>query len=458
MVRALLRPGYVATHLFWIHLKGLVTLPWAAMTFWRMWHTSDAVGIGACAQGRTVVMIAVADMRVDPRVEREARALAAAGFEVVVIWTDPVLSGTGIAALIDWGPRITFHSVPQSSGEFSQHFPGFLGPAMLTAALAYRPFAFHGHDLSTALIALTAARRSGAHAVCDYHEWYSENVTWHPFSRVYRPHSWPRKAAYRWLERLGFRHASGLVTVCDSIADAMTVQMGDGRLKVEVIRNIPDRSRTPSRAYAPLKHQFNLPEATFVMLWQGGLGPSRMIEPVIEALAFAPLCTFVIRGPDIETYGPSYRAIATRAGTSDRLILAPPVPSQDVVAAARGADIGVWTLPDLCKNFSFALPNKIFEYLASDLPLLVANYPEARRLACDYDVGLTFDPYDPRSIAEAINRFVENPDVLNRCRKNIPIALHKLDADAEWGKLVAIYTALENQRSPQARADCEEGA
>jgi glycosyltransferase involved in cell wall biosynthesis len=211
---------------------------------------------------------------------------------------------------------------------------------------------------------------------------------------------------------------------------------------VHVVRNIPDRAREPTRPYPLLKEQLGLPADRFLLLWQGGIGPSRMIEPIIEALAFAPACTLLIRGPEIETYGPGYAAIAARIGASGRLILAPPVPSRDVVAAARGADAGIWTLPDLCKNFSYALPNKIFEYLSSGLPALVAHYPEAMRLVQEHRVGLTFDPYDPRSIAASINRLVEDAALRRELAANAGIALAAMDASAEWGKLVALYGSL----------------
>jgi glycosyltransferase involved in cell wall biosynthesis len=251
------------------------------------------------------------------------------------------------------------------------------------------------------------------------------------------------KQAYRWLERLCFAHASALVTVCHSIADAMTDEFGHGMRKMHIIRNIPDGERKPSREYPSLKAQFDLPEDRFVLLWQGGTGPSRMIEPVIEALAHAPGCTFVIRGPEIERYGPAYAAIASRIGAGNRLILAPAVPSRDVVAAASGADAGVWTLPNLCKNFTYALPNKIFEYLSSGLPVLAAHYPEAKRLVGEHEVGLTFDPYEPRSIAAAINRLVDDPAIRASFAANTSKALEAMDAATEWLKLVAIYRGLQ---------------
>lgn len=451
------RIAYVGGRSLFTSITGLLRLPFAAWRFRREWMSPANRGIGADAPGRAVVMLVVADMRFDPRVEREARALAGDGWQVTVIWTDPLLAVTGRPTPIDWGQSIDFHSLPERAGDFSQQFPGFLGTAMLDAALAHKPFAFHGHDLNTCLVALVAARRTGAHAICDFHEWYSENVTWRPLRRIYTRHSSPVKQAYRWLERLCFAHASALITVCHSIADAMTNEFGSGVRQVHIIRNIPEEERKPSRKYPSLKAQFELPEDRFVLLWQGGTGPSRMIEPIIEALAYAPRCTFVIRGPEIERYGPAYAAIASRIGAGNRLILAPAVPSRDVIAAASGADAGVWTLPNLCKNFTYALPNKIFEYLSSGLPVLAAHYPEARRLVEEHQVGLTFDPYEPRSIAAAINRLVHDPAIRTSFAANTSKALEAMDAATEWLKLVAIYRGLERPLSKPLDAPTDAG-
>ena len=151
---------------------------------------------------------------------------------------------------------------------------------------------------------------------------------------------------------------------------------------------------------------------------------------------------FVVRGPSLHLFGDKYRAIARRLGAEDRLVLTEPVPSRDVVAAARGADAGIWTLPALCRNFTYALPNKIFEYIASGLPVLAAHYPEAKRLLADHDIGLTFDPYDPRSIAATINQLIDDPALAQRFSANTASALQRLDADAEWQKLVAVYNDL----------------
>ncbi len=407
-----------------------------------------AIGIGAQATGRNVLMLVVSDLRIDPRVEREARALAAGGYHVTVMCPDPAL-GAVRNITIDWGQGVDIRFIGGEASAFLMQRPGFEGGLFFDAALrvarALKPLAVHAHDLNTCLIGLAVSRQTGAHLVADFHEWTSENVHWDGGSQSWVPYAGEWKAQLKGLEARLMREASLVITVCDSIAQALAAELGQGverTRKVDVIRNIPALSAEPIQDYPPLKVGLDLPDDHFVLLWQGGTGPTRLIEPIIAALEFAPRCTFVIRGPSLDLFGPEYRAIAENAGASDRLILLDAVPSRDVVVAARGADAGIWTLPRLCRNFTYALPNKIFEYTASNLALLVADYPEARRLVESHRIGLTFDPYDPRSIAAAINRLIDEPSLAAAFRANTHAALASLDAEGEWRRLVALYDEL----------------
>ncbi len=402
------------------------------------------LGIGRNAQGSHVLMLVMSDLRIDPRVEREARALAQGGYRVSVLCPSS-LPDREAPPTIDWGPGVAIRFIEQSAWSSVVQRPGFHAHRLFAAALeiaeADSLFAVHAHDLNTSYAGFALARLCGCHLVVDFHEWTSENVHWDAAKQdnsVYEP-SW--KYQLQALEARVVTMASAAITVCDSIADAIERELTPGR-RLHVIRNIPALSAAPTRSYPPLKRQLGLRDDQFVLLWQGGTGPTRLIEPIIEALAFAPRCTFVIRGPSLELFGAAYRAIAAKAGAADRLILCDPVPSRDVVAAARGADAGIWTLPRLCRNFTYALPNKIFEYTASNLAVLVADYPEARRMVEAHAIGISFNPYDPRSIAAAINRLIDDPAWASQLRENTVAALASLDAEGEWRKLVALYDAL----------------
>jgi glycosyltransferase involved in cell wall biosynthesis len=84
----------------------------------------------------------------------------------------------------------------------------------------------------------------------------------------------------------------------------------------------------------------------------------------------------------------------------------------------------------------------VFEYLAAGLPVLAADYPEVQRLVRRYEIGLSFDPYDPASIAAQVNRMIDEPGLVARLRANTPAALADMQADREWNKLVRVYHDL----------------
>lgn len=386
-----------------------------------------------------VVMLVVSALRIDPRVEREARALASNGYHVTVICPD-ISSPSLVEQPIDWGMGIQFDILGWQAASFVNQHPWLHGDLMLEAALKYRPLAFHCHDLSTALIGLAAARLVGSRCVCDFHEWYSENVSWDAAAQKYVPHPDSTRTMYQAAEALAMARADEVITVCNSIAHELEADYSVSGKSVHVIRNVPSLKRSDA-VYPSLRDSLQVKSDQVVLLWQGGTGPTRLLEPVIKALALAPNIVFVIRGPSLDLFGDGYRKLAEEIGVGDRLHLLPPVKSADVVAASVGADVGIWTLPNLSKNFYYALPNKIFEYLAAGLPLICANFPEARAIVERYDVGVTFDPYDPKSIADAMIKMTDQA-FRSGCASNVGIALTELQADREWDKLVALYGGL----------------
>jgi len=409
---------------------------------------------------RRVVMIAISNLRIDPRIERESRALAERGYEVIVVSPDvanpPLTDGTPL----DWGDNVTFDILPPNDANFMGWAPYFYSKAMIEAVAAHEPFAIHANDLWTALIGLEAARRVGAKCVADFHEWTAENVSYDVTTQSWRAHDEAMASAFLEMEILTLRRAALTITVNNTIARALEELAGLEEGAVAVVRNIPKLDAVPTRAYPSIKEELGLPDDAFVVLYQGGTGPSRLIEPIIQSLVYAKKAYLVIRGPSLDLFGDDYRRVAARAGVSGRVILNEAVPSRDVVAAAAGADAGVWSLPDISKNFRFALPNKVFEYLAAGLPLLVANYPEPRAIIEQYQCGLHFDPYSPKSIGDAINKMITDREFHTRCRRNVPKALERLDAKGEWSRYADLFDNLWEQTLREAasgRADVRKG-
>lgn len=391
-----------------------------------------------------IVMLVVSELRIDPRVQREAQALACAGYHVKIIVPDnskPRLADVPL----DWGTGIEIIPLPGEAASYIMTYPFVFGRMMYDRAIQEKPFAFHCHDLTTALIGLIAARKVGARCVCDFHEWWSELAEWDRDKQQFVERLPKTKRFLKFAERLVMSRADEVITVCDSIANELLVGVKGSPAKVTVIRNIPDlKPSSNHRGYGSLRESLQLRQDQQLVIYQGGIGPSRNLEAVIDALAYAPHTVLVLRGPAMDYYGDAYMTRAAKAGAHNRLFCFGPVPSEDVVAAAAasGAVAGLYTVAPLCLSWKYALPNKLFEYMAAGLPILAADYPEVRKLVDHYGIGISFDAEDPRSIGAAFNRLAAEPELATSMCTRLAGALADLNAEKEWQKIVDLYGGL----------------
>ncbi|MCH8277274.1 MAG: glycosyltransferase, partial [Bacteroidetes bacterium] len=77
---------------------------------------------------------------------------------------------------------------------------------------------------------------------------------------------------------------------------------------------------------------------------------------------------------------------------------------------------------DTCLNHRYALPNKLFEYIAASVPILASDLPEIRSVVRGYDLGLTVDPSNRESVAAALRKMTEHPDLRTAWRANAATA------------------------------------
>jgi glycosyltransferase involved in cell wall biosynthesis len=120
-----------------------------------------------------------------------------------------------------------------------------------------------------------------------------------------------------------------------------------------------------------------------------------------------------------------------------------PVPMADLVNAAAEADVGVVPYTAYSPGYYYASPNKLFEYMFAGLAIAVSNLPVLEKIVRDHDLGVVFDPADPRHIAEQLNALVGNPARLRACRENATwVARNRYNWDHEGGKLISLYRTL----------------
>lgn len=325
-----------------------------------------------------VVFALTGDVRRNSRALRQLRSFQALGLRVTVLAasTPGDLLGSEVVPL----------GVPLGSG------PRFFLRNHRAVASAVRglPSArvYHASDLYVLPALAAAARRAGARLVYDARELYP-----HVFGTVGKP--WAT-AFWSAIERRYGRQADAVFTVNESIARLLEPQV---RQRPVVVYNAPEERAASPEPPPSLRAQTGLSADVPLVLYQGGLTPHRGLSGLVEAMADVPGAALVFMGS-----GPlaePLRARMAEVGLGGRGFVVPPTPPDTLLAVTATADVGVSLLDDVCRSHHYALPNKLFEYLAAGLPVVACDLPEFRRVL-DGGAGLLVPPGDTAALAAAL--------------------------------------------------------
>lgn len=158
--------------------------------------------------------------------------------------------------------------------------------------------------------------------------------------------------------------------------------------------------------------------ASLVLHYHGSLNRFRVPPAVLQAVA-------LLRGRvklqivGYETIGHQGFAeeISRRAGELDigeHVEIIPAVRRHQLLEIARRADVGLAVISGTADDPNLlaltGASNKVFDYMACGLALLVSDLPLWRRLYVDPGYALACDPDDPASIAAALRRFMDAAD------------------------------------------------
>lgn len=381
-----------------------------------------------------IVMLVRSPCVYDTRVLREAKTLARRGHRVAVIalreeGTRPTEERDGFRILrVAAGPR--------AAG--SAGVPFWAGKALSLAGYTWRALravwrapadVYHAHDLGALPAAFLLARLRGGRLVYDSHELILEAGPWAALQ------GWPRRLL-RFLEGALARRADAVITVSDSIADALARRYGIPR--PHVVRNCPEPAALSGEPH--LRRRLGLPLEVPLVLYHGGLSPHRGLHRLIESLRHLPGAVLVLMG-----YGPLRDALLAHAralGLGDRVAVIDAVPPGELIDVVASADVGVIPITPSLGSYRLALPNKLFECLMAGLPVAVSDLPEMAAVVRQHDVGELFDPEDPASIAAAVQRILGRPDYQEMRLRARTVARALYSWELESRALLAAYEAL----------------
>jgi glycosyltransferase involved in cell wall biosynthesis len=371
-----------------------------------------------------IAMLLHKSVQHDSRVRREAKALAEAGHEVLVLELAPVP--------VEARELDGFHRRSVEPRPWVRRLPYHLYRllcllAFVRAVARVRPDVVHAHDAAMLLPGLAGARLTGARLVYDSHELAT--------SVPYRERFWAWFVAA--VERIGVRRADAVITVSDGIARRLQERFGLRETPV-VVRNVCDLpAADPDEPPGALRRLAGLPAGEPLILHQGAAALGRGCETLVRAVARLDRGHLVFLGDGDPGYAERLAAVAHEEGVADRVHVVRSVEPERLLTYTRDADVGVSLLEDTCENHRLALPNKLFEYVAAGVPVVVSDLPEAATLVRDHGIGWAVRADDVASVAGGVGRALGGGDdeALRR-------AAVELSWERERGRLTGLYAAL----------------
>ena len=188
-----------------------------------------------------------------------------------------------------------------------------------------------------------------------------------------------------------------VITVSDSIKEHYKSHYG---IKAIVIRNLPNNIKVTTTPFSfPLKEKK-------IILYQGSVNLGRGLELAIETMKLLEGYVLIIIGSGdiIETLK---RNVVTLELKNKVYFLGKILP-KELKKLTPNAHIGISLEEDIGLNYRYALPNKIFDYIHAEVPVIVSNLPEMKKLVNDYQVGKILEKRDAKNLASLIQLVIES--------------------------------------------------
>jgi hypothetical protein len=293
------------------------------------------------------------------------------------------------------------------------------------------PHAIHANDWNTLPVAVEASKVTGAKVVLDLHEYAPlewEN-RWH-WNLFYRP-------MVEYFLKKYLPSVSASVTVNETIADRYRKEYG---FRPVTVMNIPQRSNPPS-------FRTTDPQA-IKLVHHGGAIRDRRLELMIRTIPYLDV-RYTLHFLLVEM-NPGYIADLKRLANTlapGRIFFHPPVPPQEIVQELTQFDMGFFLIPPINFNYSAALPNKFFDFVAAGLSVCIGPSSEMARLTRQFEFGIVTPSFEPKEVAKVLNEM--KTEEIDTMKQRALKSQKRLNGDNEMGKLVKLYKQLLTPVSPE---------
>jgi glycosyltransferase involved in cell wall biosynthesis len=361
---------------------------------------------------------------VNPRLIKEADALAACGHDVFVVtkrvdrWSDErdgqVLAGKPWSARRvglmrdDPADRWRWFSSAVRAGLALRGYRAFGSarlaeeanyrgfPLVLRAAIDTRAEVFIAHTQGALPIAARAAAHARVGFGFDCEDLLAEEVA----DGLRDP---ALRRAILAIERRYLPRAAYVTAASQAMAGYLRDTYGIPM--PSVVRNVfplADLIGVPAPSERPARRSLE-------MVWlSASIGGGRGLEDALGALARLPSTVrLTIVGRMLPDFAPRCAALIEALGVSARVAVRPVVDSADMLSTLAQFDVGLALETNTCRNKSLTISNKLFLYLQAGLVLAATDTPGQREVVESVPrAGFVYPPGDEAALANHLLPFV----------------------------------------------------
>lgn len=190
-------------------------------------------------------------------------------------------------------------------------------------------------------------------------------------------------------------------------SDVGTAQMlASQARRILVVHNFPQLELFPDTAESESEQQ-----KCYDLTYHGSIPRYHLqvcfaVDDAIVARGRKVSWRFIGRLPELDWFNEEVR----RRHAGDRFHFTSQIPHEQIAAEVRKARIGIIPLPDRPK-FHQNIPQKLFEFMALRMPVVLSDLPPSRPFVGDGACGYMVAPDDPHAYASAILRLLDDPNL-----------------------------------------------
>src|SRR5690606_20581257 len=198
-----------------------------------------------------------------------------------------------------------------------------------------------------------------------------------------------------------------------------------------IIRNLP-LFRKPD---APVDYckMFNLPPHSRFLIYQGVILKGRGMKYAYSLLKKLEGYFLIVIGDG--EYKDYYQKLAADEGIAEKVRFVGRIEQDKLYNYTAGGTIGLSLIENISLSYYFALPNKLFEYILCELPVIVSDLPQMKQIVENFETGYAVNPEDEDSLLSRIKN-LEDVQTYKMLKENCQKASQELNWDKEILKLL----------------------